>query len=1617
MYRIAKWREKNRWNGAFLCVVLFFAVIFGVCVYAVEKQNNGTVSFVDFDMEKMGDAYPSGSVPNGATLYSKDEILSLLPGETVKEGCSWYLYQAAEGDRPAYGPVAIPDPPARIGYEFYDWASQQGTASTLHTVEGKTTFMARYARSGQYLVNLYYQYGDEAGSVAAPTASLACGLGDSISMELPTLDVLEDLTPEISLLYDDQSAPGMTEAMQAVEELNTMLQKGVFTGKLDEEFLKLCRDAWFVEWDTETNNYKTDEHGVVQINIPVVYAFDGTAEFQVHYYLQGADDPRSYEPVEEDFVTAQTSDSTHVNLEELGLVNKYEGFVLNPVSQQYAASYTVNPDGTTVIDLHYDREVYYVTYALHGGNVQEPVAFRYGQTLPTGESAASNLLAAPVRSGYTFAGWTYRNGDGTELQQLPGTMPAHDLVLEANWTPATTTVTITYWLENANDEDYTPVGNRKIEVQTESIVEYDTISSYLDTAGMEGAGIDDGEYFTLVNSGDKAIKPVSAAGDRSTTINAYYDRKEYTLVFHVGWISDGLNGAPTSGYYCVSDQGPSQAGAAVDDWVSGYHWIAGAKNVTLTMGGKTYRISNETEDCYQITAKYGAFISELWPVASDSNVTAMNGYKLFTWGTHSKSDYYKNHNNKYIMGTYATMSAELILDPNNPDVPHHLTAYWSNVSSTAPTDQTSSFKVHHYMFEAVPGAAEEGASLTKGEQYKGYSAVSASQKDQIKEIESIQFYEQQKLTVRTTNTSAGQNPPAFANLTFRYGCYQGADVYFFYTYEDYTLTYDENNANLTTGGKEIHQQVNFHYVGGKPLKETLAEPGFAYDYQPEQPYICQYGNEHLFAGWYKDPECTIPIDWETASSDCSVTAYGKWEAPQYDLTLEVPEGSLPQTVLDSIGAKGYTVTSSSDPEGHSTTYVIHQVVDGTPINQVLGITEVPDNRFGLKFQYWYETDEDGEASRFLFDDSQVMASHRTLTAQWVEEDSGVYVVQSLTTDNPNNGLGTVTLDGKVYYRLCADETVKKMAIGSVVTLEPRPMGGYLPIHGSLTQVIEGKENNPTVFAFVYEPIANQTVKYTVHYVLDTGEDYGRAEAEDAIHLANSTTFVLAPGAARARQSSGQITGVALARAAVIPGYVPKEGYMAQMTLSSREDENNLYIYYISNADAGAEWGEEGAPSIQCAVKYFVWDEEKLEYPLQPEYTETISNVSEGTVLYAEFYADQYLASHENSGLALDVTLTKPSLIVSQANQDHNNTLAVYLKAPAQGGEGPDTDWSNPTPALPEPDEDYVPVPPPGPVPEGGEDGGATNPDEGTGDPDSGDATGDRTLHYDSHGGTLYENERYPVHTVVALDKVPVRVGYTFTGWYADEGLTKKITSITMNSDKTVYAGWRKTAVPDELNGEDHYAYIVGYSDGTVRPENNITRAEVAAIFFRLLQPSIRDSVLSAPNPFADIPADAWFATEVSALNALGIIQGRTETLFDGDAAITRAEFAAVCARFDTGVTNGNNSFSDIEGHWAEEEIMRAASLGWITGYEDGTYRPDAPITRAEAVSIINRVLNRMPEYESDLLPDMTTWPDNLLGNWYYLAMQEATHSHLYTSKGEMYEKWDKLTENPDWSQY
>ena len=223
--------------------------------------------------------------------------------------------------------------------------------------------------------------------------------------------------------------------------------------------------------------------------------------------------------------------------------------------------------------------------------------------------------------------------------------------------------------------------------------------------------------------------------------------------------------------------------------------------------------------------------------------------------------------------------------------------------------------------------------------------------------------------------------------------------------------------------------------------------------------------------------------------------------------------------------------------------------------------------------------------------------------------------------------------------------------------------------------------------------------------------------------------------------------------------------------------------------------------------------------------------------------------------------------------------------------------------------------------------------------------------------------------------------------------------------------------PDLLNDSDHFAYVIGYMDGNVRPYGLISRAETTTIFFRLLKDSVRDGNLLTSNTYTDVADDYWANTAISTMTGLGIVQGRSTTTFDPKAPITRAQFAAICARFDTGKSNGEQTFTDIKGHWAEKYIQRAAELGWIKGFEDGTFRPDTYITRAQAMTMINRVLNRIPEDESDLLPGMNVWPDCNPGDWFYLTVQEATNSHDFEHKAGNYETWTKLMKNPDWTRY
>lgn len=287
-------------------------------------------------------------------------------------------------------------------------------------------------------------------------------------------------------------------------------------------------------------------------------------------------------------------------------------------------------------------------------------------------------------------------------------------------------------------------------------------------------------------------------------------------------------------------------------------------------------------------------------------------------------------------------------------------------------------------------------------------------------------------------------------------------------------------------------------------------------------------------------------------------------------------------------------------------------------------------------------------------------------------------------------------------------------------------------------------------------------------------------------------------------------------------------------------------------------------------------------------------------------------------------------------------------------------------------------------------------------------------------------------------------GARFDGWYSADGtlLSTDLKFVPTRADGAVWQGTTYYAhfsakrspstpstpakpdetkptlapIPEMLNGEDHYAYLLGYEDGTVRPNGSISRAEVATVLFRLLKDDVRMQNLTKDNAYSDVSDTAWYAAAVSTLSKMGIISGYPDGTFRPNAPITRAEFAAMIARFDETAKSADTPFTDISGHWAENAIGKAYGNGWVEGSSKTVFCPESNLTRAETATLLNRVLHRLPEKESDLLANQIVWPDNPKTFWGYLAIQEATNSHEYERKADgVYETQTAKRENRDWS--
>ena len=299
-----------------------------------------------------------------------------------------------------------------------------------------------------------------------------------------------------------------------------------------------------------------------------------------------------------------------------------------------------------------------------------------------------------------------------------------------------------------------------------------------------------------------------------------------------------------------------------------------------------------------------------------------------------------------------------------------------------------------------------------------------------------------------------------------------------------------------------------------------------------------------------------------------------------------------------------------------------------------------------------------------------------------------------------------------------------------------------------------------------------------------------------------------------------------------------------------------------------------------------------------------------------------------------------------------------------------------------------------------------------------------TLTFDTMGGSKIAPETVRHGLTVAKPKDPVNGGYIFDGWYTDKTFRTPYNFATpLTQDTTIYAKWFLIVLPGvtvkkntpKLNTADHFAYVQGYPDGTVKPAGNITRAETAAILFRLMDDASRKTYYSTKSGFRDVASGSWYNTYVATLNNAGVITDSSNGYFRPNEAITRAELAAMLAKFSE-TTGAANYFNDVSAkYWAANAIAICAKLGWITGYPDGTFRPDKNVTRAELMAMINRATGRAPKSADAFLPGMKTWIDNTSDKWYYLDVQEATNSHSYTVKGS--ETWTALTSDPNWSLY
>lgn len=1038
-----------------------------------------------------------------------------------------------------------------------------------------------------------------------------------------------------------------------------------------------------------------------------------------------------------------------------------------------------------------------------------------------------------------------------------------------------------------------------------------------------------------------------------------------------------------------------------------------------------------------IMGVYAAMGSEI--IADPTNIGTPHHLVAYWWKDGQQSHYRYNHCYEVPDLNVAGMQRVSIYDND--------TINEKNFLYLVPTNNAT---IQEYGFDDLMKVSYNEATqqITYGDDNGDYYAVRAYT------INGVTKYYAVARQVETVSTNAikKQNPSARLHMTrvnqnadhsTLYLDEQGGnpyigdadkpyDLYFYYNRDRYIITYMVPSNNITTGNEVTLGTIELPYG----TWVTQADYGFALDYQDKNDIRVNGTNKYpwdtnntsvavcpdraengtakwKFKGWALGP-AGVNMQWANTQAQAgedfalasNLRLYAIWETPTYNVTFHLNGGSVGNNTGD--------------------------IVEHVPANRRYSSTEnvIPRPlQNGFVFTGWYNADENGNITdpKTAFDFDEKVTSNLHVAADWSPVSTETfnynvyYVTETLTDADKDKNLPQMKIGGTTYYVLGKDEKADQMYVDNMaLNLTAKAQEGYVP--QDTNKILNPTKDGPNDMIFYYAPIAIHG--HTVQFVLAGTENdaktvvYTQTVEADRTVVTPKSEFATAlknMGYALVNKDADADTYTTVDKAEDLK-WIDKDGNAQVMEALAGDQIPDTITYLVqpipytityenaANSPTGAEAALQAVTATAGTSVGNAGDKNPTQYTTRDEFTAKNP---------ARVYADDkwYVFSHwslKDGTTAKDNETTFNTLEVEKGTVGN---LAFVANWKESDGTGSLTVSKTVAGNAGETNKDFHFT--------------VTLSDKtisgtfGTMEFTNGVAAFTLKHNESKTASNLPEGIGYEVTETEADQN-----GYTTTAT-GDKGTIAKDTPATAaftNTKGSTGGGGsssgsknkKPSKVDKVLNTADHFQYVQGYPDDTVGPERNITRAEATVIFFRLLNDSVRTEYLDATNEFPDVKLNDWFNLGISTMENGGFVSGYDDGLFRPNGYITRAELATIISNFDDLEPATENKFADVDGHWAERYINSSAEKGWLSGYEDGLFRPNQYITRAETMSMINRVLDRKVDAEG-LHKDAKQWIDNPEYKWYYYTVLEATNHHEYEREDASdFENWTEIKPDKIW---